>query len=157
MLRQTDAHAEQPQPNQKRHFLTRAEMATLLGMLLVMSSLFFTWERQTFSPSQALPPNALFVSLTSLSRSGFGTSVRWPLTVCSILCALLLLWPPTPQNRLPMAVAQGACGIACLVIALSKLALLPGVLLGLIGGALLTFGAVDRFTYAYPEEPTTKG
>jgi hypothetical protein len=138
------------QPAPLRRFLTRAEAATLIGMVLIVFSLFLTWERIPL-PSGGVPPpgSALLVS-GGLTRTGFATSARIPLTVCAVVCSLLLLWTPTARTRLPLAVVQGACGIACLVMALTRLALLPGVLVGLVGGALLTFGAIDRYTAFEP-------
>jgi len=38
-----------------------------------------------------------------------------------------------------------------LLIALSRFALLPGPLMGLVGGALLTVGAIDRTAQAQPK------
>lgn len=130
-----------------RRFLSRAELLTLFGMVLIFSSLFFAWERYSADAMQTAGLPALYKAKgLSITRTGFGTNAHWPLMICSVVSCLLLLWTPTPITRLPLALVQGACGLACLVIALTKLALLPGVLIGLIGGALLTWGALDRFS-----------
>lgn len=127
----------------RRQFMTRAELVTMVGMLLVVFSLFFAWER----PVVKMPPlPSMYMDLKIRPRTGFASEARWPLILCALVCGTTLLWAPTEKLRLPLAVVQGACGLACLVIALTKLALLPGTLMGLLGGALLTYGAVDRFT-----------
>ena len=125
-----------------RRLLTRAEALTLLGMILCIFSLFLAWPVPLLPSS--LPVPAIVISMT---RTGAGIpGVRWPVTACAILSGLMLAFPPTPASRIPMAVVQGLCGLVCFVIALTHFAIQPGVLIDLVGGALLTFGAVDRFS-----------
>lgn len=130
-----------PVPEQFRRLLTRAEAAVLLGMLLVVGSLFLTWESHTLT----VPLPALLAGKQEWRRNGFGTTAWQPLTLCSVLAATLLMWTVSPRNRLPVLLTQIACGLSCVVIALARFALLPGVLIGLTGGALLMAGALDRF------------
>jgi hypothetical protein len=127
-------------------FLTRAEVATLLGMLLVVASLFLTWAR-------AAPPDQALLAATALyrqphvilERNGFYAQLWQVLSLCAVVSSAPLLWEQTPQTRLPLAAVQGAGALACLVIALTHFALLPGALVALCGGALLTFGAIERY------------
>jgi hypothetical protein len=119
---------------------------TLIGMVLVVFSLFFTWQHIPLDVSK-LPPGAMLIEKGGVYRTGMSQPwLAYTLTLCAALCSLSWLMTPTRQTRLPLNVLQVACGLACFMIALTRFALLPGVLLGLIGGALLTLGAVDRFT-----------
>lgn len=131
--------------NASSRFPLRAEFAILIGMVLVVASLFMTWaqEKPDLSGYQAL---AVHVEGAMVQQRGFGTPVWIPLTVCAIVCGSTLLWNITAQNRLALSAIAGAGGLACLVIALSRFALLPGLLLGLTGSAFLLFGAIDRYT-----------
>ena len=128
----------------RRHFPLRGEIAILAGMVLVVVSLFLAWtqEKPDIGGYQAF---ALHVEGAMVPHSGFGTTLWVPLTVCAVLCASTLLWTVTPQNRLALSATAGAGGLACMVIALSHFALLPGLLLGLTGSVLLLFGALDRY------------
>ena len=131
-----------PSPNPAmRRLLTRAEALTLLGMIMCIVSLFLAWP---VALEGKLPMQPLVISLT---RTGAAIKlVRWPITVAAILSGLLLAFPSSASNRIPMAVVQGLCGLVCFVIALTHFAIQPGVLVDLVGGALITFGAVDRFS-----------
>lgn len=126
-----------------RRFLSRAEAAILIGMVIVVSSLFLEWRRQV-PDLGAFAAAALHIEKRSVSHNGFDVGVYAPLTVCSALCALTLLWEVTEQNRIALGVAAGAGGMACVVVALTRFALLPGMLLGLAGGILLLYGAIER-------------
>ena len=130
-----------------RRLLSRAEAATLIGMIVSVFSLFLTWERV---PLKQLAPVGAMFAISEVTHSGLGTSARWPVTVCAALCSLMLLWTSNRDNHLPVSVIQGACGLTVLVIALTHLSVLPGVLLALLGGGLLTYGAVERFLTAPP-------
>ncbi|HLV80763.1 MAG TPA: hypothetical protein VKT32_10795, partial [Chthonomonadaceae bacterium] len=95
---------------------------------------------------------AIFAGGLRPTHSGFFyPGVCWPLLLGAILCGASLLWPPQPKTRLPVSAVHGACALACLLIALSRFALLPGPLMGLVGGALLTVGAIDRTAQAQPK------
>ncbi len=131
--------------------MTRAEAATLAGMLLVQCSLFLTWSRVTPRDQALLAAAALYRSpQMTLLHDGFQAQVWMPLTLCAALGCATLLWRVTPMTRLPLAAVQGACALACLVIALVRFAPLPGVLVALCGGALLTYGAIERYRVAAP-------
>lgn len=127
-----------------RYFPLRGEIAIVSGMVLVVVSLFLAWtqEKPDIGGFQAF---ALHVEGAMVRHSGFGTTIWIPLTVCAVLCASTLLWNVTPQNRLALSAVAGASGMACMVIALSHFAMLPGLLLGLTGSALMLFGALDRY------------
>lgn len=124
-----------------RRLVTRAEAAILLGMLACISSLFVAWPL-SMSAKLAIP--AIVVDLT---RSGAAIdSVRWPILAGAILSGLLLAVTHASSSRIPVIFVQALCGIVCLVIGLMHFAMLPGPLLDLLGGALLSVGAVDRLT-----------
>lgn len=123
-----------------RRFLSRAEAAILLGMILVVLSLFLVWKRESVS----VPLPAVFAG--TAVRTGLGLSmVFWPLLLCSAVSSALLLWAPDDRTRSGFFVVQLACGLTCMVVTLVHMALLPGVLVALVGSGLLLFGAVDRY------------
>jgi hypothetical protein len=144
------AQEQPPADTAFRRFLTRAETAILIGMVLCVFSLFLPWEQYKMEP-RSVP--ALVTVLPVITRNGFATSTWLPITLCAAFSSLLLMWTPDEKTRLPLALAQGACGLTCVILTLTHAALLPGVLIGLIGGILLTFGAVDRFTHAPQPNP----
>jgi hypothetical protein len=122
-----------------KRLLTRAEAVTLLGMLLCILSLFLQWPVPI---SGKIIPAAMVISLT---RTGAAMpEVRWPVTAGAILSGLLLAFVQSPSSRVPLAFVQALCGLVCFIIALMHFGILPGPVIELIGGAMLTFGAVDR-------------
>ena len=139
-----------PGSNQpSRRLLTRAEAATLLGMILCILSLFLAWP---------VPFGGMLVApaiVMDLTRTGAAIpEVRWPVTGGAILAGLLLaLSPALGSGTLwvtPLAFVQALCGLVCFIIALMHFGMLPGPLVELLGGALLTFGAVDRLGQPSP-------
>lgn len=128
----------------RRRLLARAEAVTLGGMILVVASLFFLWEKRLSDVPPALQAGALRIESLTVPLDGFGARVAAPLTICAVLCAATLLWDATEKNRMALGAAGGAGGLACVVIALTRFAPLPGVLLTLAGGALLLWGAIER-------------
>ena len=131
-----------------RRFLTRAEAAILIGMVAVISSLFLTWRIQKPEALPTLPIGSVHIENLSVQHNGFDPALCGPLTICAALCACTLLWDITPKNRLALSSVGGAGAFACVIIALTRFALLPGVCMGLIGGGLLLFGIVDRYLRA---------
>ena len=130
-----------------RRLLTRAEAETLLGMLLVVCSLFLAWGREDLTPElkRLGLSGAVFAGGLNPTHGGFFyPSVCWPLLGGALLCGVALLWSPEEKTRLPISAVHGACALACLLIALVHFALLPGALLGILGAALLVLGAIDR-------------
>ena len=127
-----------------KRFLTRAEALTLAGMLLCIISLFLAWPAPL-----TLPPGvpATLYKNVHLSRSGSAiVGVKWPLMIGAILSGLLLAFPVNKSTRMALATVQGLCGLACFVTALTHFAMLPGPLLAIIGGGMLTFGALERYS-----------
>jgi hypothetical protein len=106
---------------------------------------------------ETLPGPAIVTILPVITRKGFATAAWLPMTLCAAFSSLLLMWTPDEKTRLPIALAQGACGLTCVILALTHAAPLPGVLIGLIGGILLTYGAVDRFAHPPPNTSSTAG
>ena len=139
-----------PQTPMRRLF-TRSEAAILVGMVAIVFSLFLTWRIQKPEQLSSFPIGAVHIENISVQHSGF--EAGGPLTICAALCACTLLWDITPQNRLPLSIVGGAGAFACVIIALTRFALLPGVGVGLLGGALLLFGVVDRYLRAEPASP----
>lgn len=130
-----------------RRLLTRAEASTLAGMILCILSLFLVWP---------VPLGGTLVGPALVSdptRIGAGIpGVRWPVTVGAILAGLLLAFSPLPGSRVPLVFMQALCGLVCFITALMHFGMLPGPLIGLLGGALLTFGAVDRMGQSLPDQ-----
>ncbi len=137
-------------PPAMRRFLTRAEAAILLGMVTVISSLFLTWKVQRPEQFPTFPVGAVHVESLTVQHNGFGAGCALPLTICAALCACTLLWDATARNRIALAAVGGAGAFACVIIALTRFALLPGVVVGLIGGVLLCLGVADRCLRAEP-------
>lgn len=132
-----------------RRFLTAAEAITLLGMVVSVFSLFFTWKRYVPEIAPLPLPGALFRSPNAahlvVLRTGFTAGVQWPITVCAVLAGATLMVSPTDAaSKAAFAVFQGACGAAILVTGLAHFAPLPGVALAILGGLLLLAGAVQR-------------
>ena len=127
-----------------KRLLTRAEALTLAGMLICIITLFLAWPAPLNLPAGVSA--ALFKDIHQ-SRSGSAMpAVRWPLMVGAILSGLLLAFNPTKSAKLALAIVQGLCGLACFVTALTHFALLPGPLLAIVGGGMLTFGAMERYS-----------
>lgn len=127
----------------KRRIL-RAEGMVLLGMVLVVASQFFVWERRSL-PGDAMVAGLAFYRDRGpllVARNGFVIGVWQPLTLCATLAGLSLLFTCTPQRRAALQFVQGACGLACLVVPLTRFALHPGVLMALLGGILIVSGAL---------------
>lgn len=146
MLLLPPGHQQPPAEAQFRRLLTRAEAETLLGMLLTVFSLFLAWRREDLSMLLRGVPLSGAVYTNGLTHSGFAyAAIWWPLTIGATICGAALLWTPRRTTRLQIATVQGACGLACLMIALTHFALLPGVLTAIVGSVLLLFGAIDRY------------
>jgi hypothetical protein len=122
------------------------EVTTLLGMTLVVGSLFLTWQHVTPPGAEILGGIALFRSRGPLVaiRNGFAAGVWQPLTLCAVTAGATLLWRETPQTRNALMAVQAACALACVVIPLARFEMRPGVLTALLGGALLMMGALGR-------------
>ncbi|MDE2125451.1 MAG: hypothetical protein KGJ62_02560 [Armatimonadetes bacterium] len=123
--------------------LSMMDAVTIAGMLTAIGSLFGAWERYTPAVQSLGLPGAL-VSHVSLQRSGFQSSVRWPITVAALATGGLLLWNRGRNARLYSAVLQAGCGAACVAMAMAHLALLGGVIGGFAAGTLILFGAWGR-------------
>jgi cytochrome bd-type quinol oxidase subunit 2 len=130
-----------------RPFLTRAELATLVGMALCVASLFLTWKREPVDPLllHSMPTALVLNPLSDTAKVGFDLPLHWPLTFCSVLCGISLLFLPKPQTRSRWAAVQITAAVVCLLIPLIRFALQPGVLVALLGGSLELFGALERF------------
>ncbi len=131
----------------QRRFLTRAEIATLTGMLLCVVSLFLVWKYEPFSQEtlHSMPGTLLVNAPAPIPITGFGLPLRWPLTLCAVLAGASLLFAPTPQNRVRMVAGQIVAAAVCVLIPLARFGLRPGVLAALLGGALLLYGALERY------------
>ena len=130
---------------------------TLLGMVLTVFSLWLPWKVQNISNALANRPGAIKIDTFDLTVTGFGLGLHWPLLVCSALCSTALLWPVTARNRVLLIAIQASCAVVCFLIALRFIAPLSGVICGIVGSALLVFGAVDRYSASMePEGPSAR-
>lgn len=121
--------------------ITRAESLTLVGMVTTIGSLFLPW---TKVPVASLLPLGALYAQPLVARSGFAVGVHWPLTLGALLCGACLLWTPDGRHRTTLVFAQAAGALTCLVLALTRFALLPGPLVALVAAILLGLGAVER-------------
>ena len=130
-----------------RPLLTRAEAATLIGMILCIASLFLTWKRDPVSQSmlRSMPATLVHNVPRDLPVSGFDLPLHWPLTVCAVFCGAGLLIAPRPSQRSRWVACQVTAAAVCLLLPLLRFALQPGVFTALLGGALTLFGALERF------------
>ncbi|HEV2472903.1 MAG TPA: hypothetical protein VGS41_09575 [Chthonomonadales bacterium] len=114
-------------------------------MLVTISSLLLVWRKEVVPLGGMAAATAVYKGDTTITYTAFVTSARWPLTICPLVCGTTLLLTPTVKTRYLLAVAHGGCALACIIIPLSRFAWEPGVLAALAGGALLTYGAIDRY------------
>ncbi len=127
--------------------LSRAEIATLVGMTLCVASLFLTWKREPVSQTllHSMPATLIINPPSDFAVIGFGLPLRWPLTFCAVLCGASLLAVPKPSNRARWAAIHITSAALCLLIPVARFALEAGVMVALVGGALALFGALERF------------
>lgn len=130
-----------------RSFLTRSEIAILIGMVTCIGSLFLTWRRLPISPSLIRSmPTALVVNVpTDQPVNGFEMPLHTPLALCAVFCGLGLLIQPKVQNRAQWTAAQVISAAICLLLPIVRFALQPGVMVALLGGGLILFGTLKRF------------
>lgn len=130
-----------------RPFLTRVELATLVGMALCVASLYLVWKRQPIDQIliHSMPAALVLNVPPDFPVKGFDLPLHWPLTFCAVLCGVSLLVMPNPQHRTRWAVVHITAAVVCLLIPLIRFALQPGVLVALLGGSLALFGALERF------------
>lgn len=140
-------NTDTPGAERQRSFLTRTEIAILLGMVLCVASLFLTWRRVPLDPSQIRAmPTALVLNLPKdRPLSGFEMPLHWPLTFCAVFCAVGLLVQPKSASQARWAAAQVISAAICLLLPIVRFALQPGVLVALLGGGLILFGVLERF------------
>lgn len=118
-------------------------------------SIYLVWERHVL-PRNMIPLAGNMYLSEAITRTGqalLPPVTRWLLLGCAVACTTLLLWIPTAKTRLALAVVNGACALACVLIALTWLmrsGLQPGIVMALVGGMLLTFGALDRLSALEP-------
>ena len=134
--------AERPGP-----VLARADIATLVGMVLCIASLFLIWKREPVSQTMlaALPATLVVRVPPTLPVSGFELPIHWPLTFCAALCGAGLLVAPRSSNRSRWAALLVTSAAVCLLLPLLRFAVQPGVFTALLGGALTLYGALERW------------
>ena len=138
-----DKHWPGASPGSFRRLLGRDEAFTLIGMILVVFSVFRVWKS---IPVPALPGS--ISGSTSIVKHGYGVlgSLFWVLLGCAIGAGTLLLWTPTQKSRQFLAATQGVLGLVCVAITLRYFAPQLGVVLALAGGGLLIYGAFERMS-----------
>ena len=134
-------------PTPTRPFLTRAELATLVGMSLCVASLFLIWKRQPVDQAllHSMPATLVLNVPRDLPVSGFELPLHWPLTFCALFCGVSLLILPKPRNRARWAAVHITAAAICLLLPLLRFALQAGVIVALLGGGLVLFGALERW------------
>jgi hypothetical protein len=130
--------------NQGRpRYLSRVLILT--GGALSTLSAALPWAR-TLPDSLAAGFPALVVNESALIRSGFDVrigwlSVGWLVAGCGIAAIALMLWD-TGDSTPWIPPAQVALGAVIAAVALIHLVALPGVILGMAGGSLVSLGAL---------------
>ena len=139
-------------PGGPRPILTRADAATLVGMVLCVASLFLVWKRQPVDTSllRTYPPTLIRNVPPDFPVTGFGLPLHWPLTLCAVLCGAGLLITPKPAHRSRWAAIQITSAAVCLLLPVLRFAAQPGVITALLGGGLTLFGALERFGIGEP-------
>lgn len=134
-----DAKSQQ----QFHRFISRADAFTLLGMVLLIFSLFLVWNRTAFKPQGV---QTIYVGASvQLVQTGFSLP-DWTLMMsCAVACNLCLLWNITPQNRYRISIVQGVLGVGTLFLVLRHLSPNVGSIIGTVAGAMLAWGALERF------------
>lgn len=143
--------AQNPEtPPVERKFLSRSDALTLLGMALLAVSLFLVWKREPVP----IPPGAqaFFVTEQYLARRGFDLPHWGWMLGCGVACNLFLLWDSTPRNRRALATLQGVAGLGALLFALLRFSEEIGAMVGLCGGVMLAWGALNRYQERTQEE-----
>lgn len=144
---------ERPRP-----FLTRPELATLVGMTLCVASLFLTWKREPVHPEllQSMPVALVRNVPPPLPVTGFTLPLHWPFTLCAVFCGAGLLVQPKPRYQSHWVACQVLSAAICLLLPILRFAVQPGVMVALAGGGLMLFGVLERFgigiTHKYKEE-----
>lgn len=123
-----------------KRLLTRAEASILFGMICCVFSLFMTWPLPI---TDKLLPGA--IQVIKWTRQGAPSEAHWSILISSLVTGAMLAVPLNPSTRIPIIVVQGMCGLVCFAMGIKFLTGQPGPIIDLIGGALLTFGAIDRF------------
>src|SRR5581483_4023776 len=116
------AGSKPPTATAFRRFLTRGEAATLIGMLMVIFSLYLIWEYHAVEAGPLPAVSGLFAELKPIPRTGqaLPKSIRWTLIGSGLVCVIIpLSW-------------------------LARFGLQPGIAVALLGGILLVFGALER-------------
>lgn len=147
-------------PHQQFHrFISRADALTLLGMVILISSLFLVWKQTTLpiAPGAAI---AYISSNVRLVERGYSLP-DWSLMVfCAVACNICLLCTITPRNRYPLSLIHGVFGVGGFLLILRYLSPQIGAIVGAGAGALLAWGAVERFQESkilVPNSNTGKG
>jgi len=132
----------------KRAFLDRGEWITLAGMALSALSPALAWQNRP--PSAVGAAGAVYVSTHNYTRAGFDLSVGFirvgiVVVLCAVICGALLLFEPPASKKPTYFVIQIACAGVILLLALLNLAPQLGVGIAIAGGALLVWGAFERY------------
>ncbi len=130
-------------PPAERRFLSRADAFLLIGMAALSVSLFLVWKREPV----AIPPGAQAFLVTEqyLVRRGFDLPQWGWMLGCGVACNLFLLFDPTPKNRNLLAILQSVAGLGAALLALRYVSGEVGAIVGLGGGLLLAWGALNRY------------
>ena len=112
-------------------------------MVILIFSLFFTWQKTDFLPKGA---QTIFVGANiQMVQTGFSLPDWMLMMGCAVACNLCLLVNVTPQNRSLLSVVHGIFGVGSLLLIVRHLSPNIGTLIGLGGGLLLAWGAIERF------------
>jgi hypothetical protein len=136
---QSPTASNAPLHKKYRRFISRADALTLLGMILLVGSLFFYWKELP------IPPGMPVLFKMRLFQSGYALPDWKIMVACAVGCNLCLLWTPNAKNRYPLSLIHGVLGVAVLVLILRYISAQPGAIGGLVAGVCLAWGALERF------------
>ena len=123
----------------------RADLLIVIGMIMVICSLFLPWERYSYVPSATVALGALVSQSLVVFRSGFSIPEKYALISASLFSGLLLLFMPNEKTSKLLCGLLIVCGVVCFAIAIRKLDTLSGVLTGFFGGLALLIGSIERY------------
>ena len=134
----------------------RADLLVVVGMCMIIASLFLTWERFRYGPSAAGALGAVYSQTLQIYRSGFSIPEKFWLITLPLASGFLLILTPTERTSKWLCGLMVACGVGCFTIAIRRFALLPGAITGFLGALVLLIGSIERYQVFNPNRKDTK-
>ena len=123
----------------------RADLFVVIGMCMIVASLFLTWERYHYTPSGAAALGTMYLHSLEVLRTGFSIPEKFWLITLPLVSGFLLIFTPNAKTSKLICGLMVACGVGCFVIAIRRFALLPGAITGFLGALTLLIGSIERY------------